>query len=223
MANKFFPQEEKMTEEVAMPALPKVVTDATSTQSYEEIDKKKLSAEEENKYNYLFLMELYQATRGSAPAENEIQNWMNALSQGGTREGVYRALVLDSTYAGLENFKDHPSDNASLFAKEFLEKFVGQTVKDETIKNFNFYSLKRICAEKALEILDAYGGNKESRSAWYAVLSSDFAKKYPQAFKNEIRKDPSSLRHQHWANNVPLQHLKSELVIKIHLVLNALK
>lgn len=221
-AMKFFPSKEA-DGDVYMPPIPSIKTDATSTKSYEESESSKISKEDQEKYDYAFIVELYQVTRGSSPTSDEILNWMNALSQGGTREGVYRALVLDASYASLENFDEKPSENSVKLAQVFLEKFVGQTVKEKTIQNFNFYSLKRVCAEKALEILDEYGSNKEYRASWYAILSSEMADKYPIAFQSEIRKDKNRMRHKHWAMNVPVQHLKSEVVIKLHTIFNYLK
>lgn len=221
-AIKLFPSTADLGD-VVMPPIPVVTMDATSTKSYEEKEVSKLSKENEEKYNYAFIVELYQVVRGNSPTQEELGGWMNALLQGGTREGVYRGLVLNANYAGLENFNQTPSENSIKFAQAFLKLFIGQTVSEKAIKEFNFYSLKRVCAEKALEILDEYGANKEHRSSWYAVLSSEMAEKYPNAFRSEIRKDKNANRHKHWAMNVPVQHVKSEVVIKIHTLFNYLK
>ncbi len=223
LAQKVFPNAK---DDVQLPTLPKVESDATSTKVYDKKEQEEqgtqLAPEEETKYNYAFLHELFKSVRGSDPSEDEVSQWMNVLSQGGTREGVYRAVSLDATYAGLENYEMRPSDRSVEFALWLLERFVGQTVKEDTIRKFSFYSLKRICAEKSLEILDAYEG-KEDRASWYAVLSGELATKYASVFKEGLRTDSNKLRHKGWALSVPAQHVKGELVIKVHAIFNALK
>ena len=42
-----------------------------------------------------------QAVQQRKLEDAEAGNWMNVLSQGGSREGVYRAMILGDDYAGL--------------------------------------------------------------------------------------------------------------------------
>jgi len=85
-------------DEVPMPAIPKIDDDAKSVAVYEKKADTvvlKLKPEDEQKYNYAYIKETYEATRQSKPNDDEIGKMMNVLAQGGTREGVYRSMVLD--------------------------------------------------------------------------------------------------------------------------------
>ncbi len=211
-------------ETIELPAIPKIVTDSKSTAVYEKkIDEKKLSVskEEEQKLNYFFIKELYEAVRSVEPQGDELSRWMNALDQGGTREGVYRALVLDDQYAGLENYNKAPTDEVVKFVQWFFPRFMGETVNAP--EKVSFFTLKREAVEKCLEIVDAFNGNRDQLSRWYAVLSAELAQKYPQAFKNDLRKSTDKKRHKLWAEGNPQQHVKSEIMIKVHTVFNFLE
>ncbi|HAZ13767.1 MAG TPA: hypothetical protein DCY86_13325 [Bdellovibrionales bacterium] len=210
---------------MALPPIPKLVDDAKSTEVYsrkEDLSQFKIKPEEYQKYNLAFIDEVIVETRGMKANDNDLAKWMNTMEQGASREGIYRAMVLDATYAGLENYDAAVTERSSAFALSFLEKFINQTLKKEAIDKLNFYTLKRVITEKALEVIDAYYSNPQDLYRWYAVLSSDFAEQYPTIWNNELRKDPSAERHMQWAGSVPSQFLKSEVIIKIHKIFNHL-
>lgn len=206
-----------------IPALPKLLEDSRSTAVF---DKKQdtvvLKPEIEEKYYYAYIKEIFEVTKQTKPNDDEVAKLVNVLSQGGNREGVYHQLVLDSSYAGMENYDKPVKSNAADFAVYFYEKFTGKKVKKETLRGINIYSLKRLVADRALDIIDAYGENRDDLEKWYAVMSSDLATKFPQVWTTKLRKNTSSLAHKSWATQVPVQHIKSETLIKIHAAFNSM-
>ena len=86
---------------------------------------------------------------------SEINSWVNVLSQGGSREGVYRSIVLGDEYYQMENFDEKTKERTSEFAQYILENFVGLTINLETLQKMNFYATKRMVVEKLLEIIEA--------------------------------------------------------------------
>ena len=147
---------------------------------------------------------------------------MNVLMQGGTREGIYRSLVLDSTYGGMENW-DKPVKSATAdFAVYFYDKYLGRKVAKKSFEGMSIYTLKRILVEKTLDMADAFGENREGLEKWYGIMSSDLSKRFPSIWVSAIRKNQSALAHKAWASKVPLQHIKSEIVIKLHTAFNSM-
>lgn len=208
---------------IVLPALPQLKVDARSTAVFDKkADKIILKPELEAKFYYSYIREIFEATRQTKPNDDEVAKLMNVLSQGGSREGVYHSLVLDSTYGGMENQEKPIKPNAADFAIYFYEHYIGKKIGKESLNNMNMYSLKRILADKALDIIDAYGENREDLEKWYAVMSSDLASKFPQVWSDKMRKETSSLKHKSWASRVPVQHIKSETLIKIHGALNSM-
>lgn len=212
-------------DEVPMPAIPKIDDNAKSVAVYEKKADKitlKLTPEQEQRYNYAYIKEVYEATRQSKPNDDEIGKMMNVLAQGGTREGVYRAMVLDSVYGGMENWDKPVKSVTADFAVYFYGKYFGKKIAKKSFEGMSIYTLKRLVAEKALEVADAFGDDRDGLERWYAVMSSDLATRFPQIWTNAIRKKTSALEHKAWASKVPVQHIKSELVIKIHSALNSM-
>jgi|GEM_PF-450743 len=210
---------------IELPAIPKISEDAKSTAVYdrkEDTSKFNITPDQYQKYNLAFIEEVILETRLNKANDNDLAKWMNTMEQGASREGIYRALVLDSVYAGLENYEAPVSPGAVDFSVKFLEKFINQGVKKEAVDKFNFYTLKRIVTEKALEIVDEYYSKPEDLFKWYAVLSSDLAEQHPTIWNNELRRDPDGERHLKWAASVPNQFIKSEVIIKLHKALNHL-
>lgn len=208
---------------VILPPLPKLLQDARSTAVFEKKkDKIVLKPELEGKFYYPFIKEIFEATRQQKPNDDEIAKLLNVLSQGGSREGVYHSLVLDSTYGGMENYDKPVKSNAADFAVYFYERYIGKKIVKDSLRGMNIYSLKRLMADKALDIIDAYGDNREDLEKWYAVMSSDLASKFPSAWTSKLRKDTSSKVHKAWASQVPIQHIKSETLIKLHTALNSM-
>jgi hypothetical protein len=108
----------------------------------------KLPEERKKQFDYKFIQELFQVTRKTEAKDEDLANWLNVLGQGGSREGIYQALVLDEVYAGLEGMDEAPSDKLLDFGLKFSQKFFNQTFKKESLNKLNLYSLKRIFTEK---------------------------------------------------------------------------
>ena len=213
----------KIDDSVILPAIPKLTEDARSTAVYDKKqDKITLKPEVEEKYRYAYVREIYEATRQTKPNDDDVGKLMNVLSQGGSREGIYHSLVLDSTYAGMENYDKPIKGNAADFAVYFYGRYLGKKIMKDSLKGLNIYTVKRLMADKSLDIIDAYGDNREDIEKWYAVMSADLASKFPQVWTAKIRKDTSSQVHKSWANHVPVQHIKSEVLIKIHSAMNSM-
>lgn len=216
---------EKAPTEMALPKIPKVENNSTSTRSLPvEGAKIKLSAKDLASFNQLFVQELYEATRQREANANDVAKWMNVLSQGGTREGVYRSLVLDAAYAGLEGGPFPMTPKAAEFASEFMQKYVGKQVSQKAMNSATYYTVKRIITDDALDIADEflYEGRMDDLYTWYAVMSSEFATKYSGAFKLKSRQETDPSWHKSWAEKVGWQVLKSELIIKVNSIVNLL-
>ena len=210
---------------IELPPFPKIESDAKSIASYDRSPQKgikALSTEEEQRFNYLFINELFLATRMVRPTDNELAKWMNVMNQGATREGVYRAVVLDDHYAGLENYNSPINDSSIAFAVDYSERFLGRGIKREAMEKINFYTLKRILVDKTLELIDAFPQDSDHQNRWYAVFSAELAQKFSQLWSNKMRQNTSREEHKVWADSVPAQHLKSEVIIKLHFVFNFL-
>lgn len=214
-------------ESIKLPVIPKVVKSATSTDSSTlglsaNSKYRFLTPTDIQKLNYNFIRDLFIAVRLHTPSDQEIGVWFNTLEQGGSREGIYRAMVLDQNYAKLEN-EHHPSSPRIIkFTVWYLEKFLGQKSSTESVGGLNRYSLKRIITEKSLELFDELKKKPEDFYNWYAVVSSELAKTYPDALSGKMDKEISKVRHKNWAKEMPEQHLKSEMILKIHQIFNSL-
>jgi len=220
IANKYLGKIEKT---LALPPLPEIKKDARSTKVYDKKRKeKKLDLELETNLNQSYVEELFSAVKQRKGTRQETFKWLNVMSQGASREGVYRAFILDDDYNALENYDKLISDRGIDFSLNFLEVYIGITVNKSTMERMNFYSVKRLTAEKALELIDSFENSKELHQ-WYAVMSADFSKKYGILWENKVRKDKNPFRHLHWAKQAPSQHLRSEVIIKIHQIFNYLQ
>ena len=209
----------------SIPAIPLLEQGAESTAIYQQEEQQlELSEEDQLRLNFAFIQELYFVIRNQPPTEEESRKWFNVLTQGASREGVYRALVLDQYYYSLENSVS-PNLNSTVmaFGQDFLSRYLQVAVSEEAMKALNIYSFKRILVEKSLEGIDALiATNPSQLHLWYGLLSAELAKKYPIVFSNDVRRNTSFRVHEHWASQAPSQHLKSEVIIKINLVLNHL-
>lgn len=212
-------------DEIQMPTIPIINDDAKSVAVYEKKADKiilKLSLDDEKKYNYAYIKEAYEATRQSIPNDDEVGKMMNVLSQGGTREGVYRSMVLDSVYGGMENW-DRPVKSVTAdYAVYFYGKYFGKNIGKKSFEGMSLYTLKRLITEKALEVTDAFDDDRDGLERWYAIMSADMAARFPQIWTNKMRKKISVQEHKEWASHVPVEHIKSELIIKIHASLNSM-
>jgi hypothetical protein len=207
-----------------LPKIPEISKDGTSTAVYDRPEDPNVNLTEGkdvNKYHYKFLLELYGSVKDKKPSTKEKTNWMNALSQGGTREGVYRALVLDRDYGAKEGMEFPLNDSSIKFAMSFFSRFLNRSLTKEQLEKSNFYTLKRVCVERVLEVLEAYIlSNRNDLYDWYAIFSGEMAKAYPAAFKSKLRKNPSVEIHRRWATKVPEQFLIGEVIIKLHMLYN---
>jgi hypothetical protein len=217
----FFPVKTEKQVEITLPEIPDAGNDAKSLNTYSrksalpELSKKKTEL-----YNFLYIKELFKVTRSEIPNQIQINMWMNVMDQGGSREGIYRALVLDNKYNSLERGNSVLNAKVIAFTEKFLSTYLSQSISAEALKSLNFYLLKRVIIEKTLEIMDELSRNEEDLFDWYAVLSSELSE-YP-GWKGVVRKNPSKQFHRDWASHVPFQHIKSETIIKLHKTFNHL-
>ena len=207
-----------------LPAIPQVDNDAKSTDVYDKkyVEKIKLKDDMALKLNIAYVSELYEVIKERKGAGSEVSNWINVMDQGGSREGVYRALVLDRDYQGMENYDRPISSAGAEFAHNFSKRFAEMEINKDTLSKVNFYSVKRLVTEKALEIIDAFK-DQDDLFQWYAIMSMEFGKDYKYAFRNEVRQNAEFDYHINWAEQVPRQHLKSEVIVKLHLIFNTLQ
>ncbi len=228
-STKLLGEAPEMAPEFPMPEIPPLVKKSTDVGSYSKKTKEptefdKLPVERKRQFNYKFLEELFQVTRKTAPKDEDLANWLNTLEQGGSREGVYQGLVLDEVYAGLESIEERPSTKLLDFCLRYSQTFLAQTFKPEGLIKLNLYSLKRIFTEKGLDLLEYYEvRDLDSFYRWYALLSAELARNHRQLLNSPIRQEPSAAYHYEWAKGMPLQHIKSEYIIKLHLVMNGLQ
>jgi hypothetical protein len=213
---------------IFLPQIPRQFKKATSVtnkkvKSVTEYDQ--LPEKSKRRFNYTFLKELFLATRQTEAKDEDLNNWLNVLDQGGSREGIYQALVLDEVYAALENVEEKPSSRLVDFTSNFLQKFLASTIKRESLEGLNLYSLKRILTEKTLDLMEFYETQDlDALYRWYALVSENLAKNDQSAIlKSEIRTNSSPDYHYAWAKAMPIQHIKSEIIVKLHLLMNALQ
>lgn len=210
-------------EPVQMPPLPDVIENSRSTEAYERKESEdKYDDELRYQYNLTFIRELYQVVRNERATRDDQARWMNTLGQGGSREGVYRALVLDNAYAGKENYGPIVNQELIEFTRSFMQKFTGREVKVESLQEMSFYTLKRVVTEQIFSIINELLIEEDHLFRWYGNFSSDLAVEYPQLWENEVRARRSTWDHYYWAKEVPTQHIKSEVIIKLHKVMNYL-
>lgn len=215
--------------EVPMPEIPTQAKKSTDVGSYTRQIKSptefdKLPPERKRQFDYKFIEELFHVTRKTEAKDEDLANWLNTLDQGGSREGIYQALVLDEVYNGLESMEDRPADKLLDFSLNFSQKYLNQTFEKESINQLNLYSLKRILTEKSLDLLEHYEvKDLDQLYRWYANFSADMARNHELMMESPIRKNTSASYHYEWAKSMPVQHIKSEIIIKLHSVMNGLQ
>lgn len=212
-----------------MPEIPKNFQKNTDTSTYYRVEKEateydRLPTERKRTFDYKFLEELFMATRKSEPRDEDLSNWLNTLDQGGSREGIYQALVLDDVYATLENMEESPTDRLINFSQNFASKYLHLNYDPKVLRKNNLYTLKRTLTEKGLDLMEYYESKDlDSLYRWYALLSAELGREYSPLLQNDVRKDPTPEFHYAWAKSMPLQHIKSEFIIKMHTVMNGLQ
>ncbi|HLT22236.1 MAG TPA: hypothetical protein VKZ84_02295, partial [Bacteriovoracaceae bacterium] len=185
----------------------------------------RLPNERIRQYNFNFLQELFEVTRRTEARDEDLSTWMNTLDQGGSREGIYQALVLDGVYNTLESIENSASDEVYDFVVNFSQSFLNQTVAKTSLEQLNHYSLKRILTDKGIDVMAYYQTKSlDDLYRWYALFSSYVARTYQASFSgNAVRANTSPEYHYEWAKSMPIQHIKSEFIIKMHKVMNDLQ
>lgn len=225
----FGPVPEAPKEELKLPEIPQTVKSTTDVRSYYKKVKDptafdKLPNERKRQFDFKYIQELFLVTRKTEAKDEDLSNWLNTLEQGGSREGIYQSLTLDEVYSALENMEERPSKRLVDFSLTFSQRFFNQTFKTEALNQLNLYSLKRILTEKGLDLLEYYEvNNLDDLYVWYAVFSSELATNYSPLLKTPIRQDTRMEVHLEWAKSMPIQHIKSEFIIKLHTVMNGLQ
>lgn len=215
--------------ELSIPEIPKNLKASTDVTSYNKVEKPetefdKLPTDRKAQFDQAFIEELFIVTRKTEPKDEDLSTWMNNLQQGGSREAVYQGLVLDEVYATLEQMNDKTSPRLMDFCIRFSKKFFNLNYTEENLQQFNLYTLKRTLTEKGLDLLEFYEGKDlDELNRWYAIFSADLAKDYSPLFKSDLRRNPSPDFHYEWAKGMPIQHIKSEFIIKVHTVMNQLQ
>jgi hypothetical protein len=229
---KFFGTKENSSPKMTLPEIPKVILDAKNENFYQEKNNKlssqgekynNLSNEEKRTFRVSFLKQLYSITRNSTPKESDLLKSLNVLEQGGNREGVYRSVTLDQTYAALENYEEKSSEALVNFIQYFTPKYLKKQYQKTSLESLNLWALKRLVTEKCLELVDTLAKKPNDVYRWYAVYSSEIAANYPELWQSKTRKNVSDKYHYKWAQSVPFQHIKSEIIIKTHKLMNHLQ
>ena len=216
---------------IKMPKLPEVVKDAKNLDVYNKDGKiykqgsvyNNLEPAHKIRYQTAFVQELYLVINGTEGDKDQILSSLNTLERGGSREGVYRSIVLSNNYSELENFTIAPSEKLIEFSVYFGKKYLGKNYGKTLLAKLNLYSIKRVIVENTLELIEAFPVDGEDLYSWYSILSSDLSQKFPKLWSGKTRTNPSVNYHYKWAQTVPFQHIKSELIIKIHKVMNSLQ
>ncbi len=212
-----------------LPEIPQQFKKSTDVSAYAKQTKEltefdRLPSERKRQFNYKFLEELFEITRKTVAKDEDLASWLNTLEQGGSREGIYQALTLDEVYNGLESVPEKPSERLLEFCLKFSQNFLKQTFKTDSLVALNLYSLKRIFTEKGLDLMEYYEGkNLDDLYRWYALHSAFLAKDYAPMLNSDIRKNQNPEYHYQWAKSMPVQHIKSEFIIKMHSVMNQLQ
>lgn len=212
--------------QIELPEIPKIKNNNKSVEGLHVKPKvvSKYKAEQLERFNYIFVKEIVKAVRQVDASAEDISRWMNVLNQGGSREGVYSALVLDNTYMGLQNLDRLISESGLNFTVEYLPKYLNKSVKKENLAKVNFFVVKREVAERTLQVVDAlFARPGDDIYQWYAVFSSEMAKRFPEIMDNDVRKVTDPQAHLAWAKSVPDQFVKSEILIKLHRAYNYLQ
>ena len=222
LANSLFGKKE---EELTLPPIPKIVKNAKAVvveSEAETKDKMNLSEDELASYHAGFIKELYQVVLSQKASRNDISTWLNALMNGGSREGIYRNLVLGKVYLSMESMKSGITEGTVNFAQFILKEFINHQTTKEKLARLSVYTIKRLVTEKVLNVFDTLiRTNEDDAYRWYGVLSGKMASVYGGALgSNKIRVNPSSHFHYNWAKDVNVQMIKSELIIKIHKIFN---
>lgn len=219
------------SEKWVLPTIPNIAQKATSVEVYDKSgilytqggSFTRLSDQEKRKYRLAFIKELFSVTKNAEVKDEELRSKLNLLEQGGSREGIYRSIVLGQDYLMLESLEEKSSDKLGEFVVRFGEMYLGRKFDRAQIKNINLWGVKRIIVEKTLETMDAFNTDGKDLYTWYAMLSASLATNYQNVFSSTTRRNSTTDFHYKWVQKVPYQQIKSEMIIKLHKVMNYLQ
>jgi hypothetical protein len=213
-------------DKIQLPIIPKLSLLPRNSASYEKrIDQGKsyqLNAENIRFYNVIFVNEIYKRTFHREATDGEKEKWLNTLEQGGSREGIFRALVFSTEYNQLERNSPLASPRAESFAVDFLNKYINYQIKQSSLGKYSATTWKRVCVDKALDMMDVISQNPNDLYRWYAVLSSQWGKNFGDQFSAQLRKGFIREEHFNWAQTVPLDIIKAEVILKMFIILDFL-
>ncbi|MFG1500180.1 hypothetical protein ABMA70_08205 [Halobacteriovorax sp. XZX-3] len=211
-------------DEVELPEIPIVKKDAKDLSVYSKKEyKSPFTKEQMSQYNLSFINELIKATRELDANRDELSKWYATLEQGGTREGVYRSLVLSQYYQRLENYNQQTSRVAKEITVTIFKKYLNKDLDIKKLDPLNIYSVKRILVENAIEVQDALLARSQDEFArWYAVYSAELANEFPM-WNSKLRSAKESGVHYRWAMKMTPDIVKSEFILKTHLLFNRLQ
>lgn len=218
---------ENAEDEIRLPKIPRIENSPTDKSVYTKkkiLNKKtefaNLSIEKKMKFNYFFLKEIYLETLNRKVTKDDLEVYLNRFRQGATREGIYRSLVSGTEYSNLENNPSIPTKELVSFANDYSINFLGMKFSKELLMNSNKDLIKRKLVEKSLQVINHFYDNPDKLYSWYAVFSKKLANK--TSWKNKIRSSSNSKAHFLWAKNSPVDHVVSEVIIKLSKVINSL-
>ena len=224
----------KSKDAVVLPALPDLDDgDPKDTSKLQDdpaqgpIAERKEWTDTERDYQYYFLREIFPQLRQQELEVEDAQKWMNVLEQGGSRQGIIRALILDDYYYKLQ-MQQVPNSAATIkFAQDYAEKFLGVSYSAEDLGQVDFFTLKKELIEKTLRLLDLLLAEgtptaKNNFANWYGVFSAQVAKDYPELFTDPVRGKKGQSIHRQWALDNEASYVYSEVIIKLCKILNQL-
>jgi hypothetical protein len=209
-------------EDLSFPVIPEVSDDPTKISSLQKVAP--ISPKRTKGAYFSLVHELYRVLLERPPQTQEAEAWINTLSQGAALEGVYRGIVLGSDYqkrsqGGVNKISElKPVEGEWLIF--FSEKFLARRMSFEDIKKFNKFKLRQEFADRALEVMDAFG-SKEELARWYAFFSVEVAKRAPKLFREGTLRTLLDLqKHYSWAQRMPEQDIKFEFLVKFYSLAN---
>lgn len=224
-------------ETISLPPIPKIARGpkSTNTSIYSvKLKSKEMSTREKFASDSEFIQELYLCIYFRRPSVEELSKWLNALAQGGSREGVYFGLVLDSEYLQKQDTPSVHSTPKSLsaFVHYYYKKYLDISISMESIESKNFYKVKSDMVAATLELLDRFAasaqdGQNNDYLRWFAVVSQDFAVKFPTFWssnsENAKRRTQTDTKYYfQWGQTWGAYWMKSEMIIKINQLCNFL-
>ena len=227
--NKILGEAQK-TQKYQMPDIPKIEGSATDSSVYAKTGKifqqgKKfndLPVEQKRMFWATYIKELFVVTRQAEAKSDDVATYVSVIEQGGSREGVYRRVVNDEVYRTLEGYPEPAKKELVSFVAAYGEKYLAKIYSTEGMSKVNLYTIKKIVVETTLELLDILAKKPDDLYRWYALFSEDMATNHSGSLTGKVRKIPNAEYHYNWVQKVPFQHIKSEVIIKLHKIMNNL-